>query len=496
MPAKKEVKKSTKQYRTPVVTIMGHVDHGKTSILDAIRNTTIVRTESGGITQHINAYTIEKNKRKITFIDTPGHEAFSKMRSRGGAVADIIVLVVAANDGVMPQTKEAIMHAKASSANIIVAINKCDLPGADPEKVRRQLSENGIAVEGYGGDIVTVEVSATKGTNIDQLVDVILLVVDMNQEKFELDESGKFEAVVIESKKHPKRGVLVTVLVKSGILKKGQDLFSKTISGKVKQLTDWNGKLVDVINAGEAAEIMGFSDVLEVGDVLRGEKGEVVIKPDEVTTSGAEVVLETDSNTLSKKLNVIIRADSTGTQEAIENSISKISVDGSVVNILFSATGPVKESDVLLASTSRAIIIAFKSLVSDSIKELAKSSKVLIREHDIIYKLLEEIEEALEGVLEIEEAKIKGKGIVIEKFTLPKSGDLIVGMLIESGKFKANNRIGIFRNDSDVPVFVTKIRSIHIGKLEVDSASKGDECGLMFKPSYDDVQLEDVIKIL
>lgn len=488
--AKKTVNKIEKKYRPPVVTIMGHVDHGKTSILDAIRNTSVVKTESGGITQHINAYTIDRNGRKITFIDTPGHEAFSQMRSRGGAVADIIVLVVAANDGVMPQTKEAIMHAKASSASIIVAINKCDLPGANPEKVRRQLAENGIMVEGYGGDIVTVEVSAIKGTNIEQLVDVILLVSDLDQDKFLINDSDKLEAVVIESKKHPKSGVLVTALVQKGSLKRGQEVFTKSISGKVKSLTNWNGKAVDSVNPGEAAEIMGFSEVPNVGDFI------YEVKPSVLETQAEEQTPSASISHSGDKLNLIIRADTVGTQEAIVASVMKVNVDESSVNVLFAGTGPVKESDVLLASASKAIIIAFKVPVFDSISEVAKSNKVLVREHDIIYKLLEEVEEALEGVLEIEESKIKGKGIVIDKFVLPKSGTQVAGVLVEAGKFKLNNRIGVFRNNSDVPVYVTRIKSIHIGKNEVESATKGDECGLMFKPQFEDIQIEDIIKIL
>lgn len=484
--------KLTKKYRPPIVTIMGHVDHGKTSILDAIRESNVVRTESGGITQHIGAYTIEKAGKRITFIDTPGHEAFTQMRSRGGAAADIVILVVAANDGVMPQTKEAIMHAKAAKVPIIVAINKSDLPTADPMRVKKQLAENDILTEGFGGDIVAVEVSATKGTNLDQLLDIINLTAELEQDKYEIHDTDLLEATIIESRKDNRRGVLVSVVVLKGTLKYSDELVVKNITGKVKAISTWNQKSVTQIPAGEAGEIMGMIDVPEVGEVIR-RKSEIA---DGTDLGQAKVAEQAEAHDVTKALNLIIRADTVGTQEAIVQSLQKLNVEDATPQIVLAGTGDVKESDVLLASSARAIIIAFKVDASGSVRKLAESSKIIIREHDIIYKLIEEIEGALEGVLEIEEAKIKGRGIVIDKFVLPKSQMVVAGTLVEAGKFKVGNRIGLFRGDPDTPIYVARVRSIHMGKNEVTSAGKGDECGLLFKPDIVDIQMEDVIKIL
>ncbi|MDQ5981923.1 MAG: translation initiation factor [Patescibacteria group bacterium] len=491
--AKKAVVATPNTYRPPVVTIMGHVDHGKTSILDAIRNSNVVKGESGGITQHIGAYTIETNGKKITFIDTPGHEAFTQMRSRGGAAADIVILVVAANDGVKPQTKEAIMHAKAANVPIIVAINKIDLPTADPMRVKKQLGENGIMVEGFGGDIVAVDVSATQKTNLDQLLEVINLTAEMEQEKYKSDPSDRLEAIIIESKRDNRRGVLVSVVVKKGVLKLGDEIIVSGITGKVKSMSSWNQKSIKEILTGEAGELMGISDVPHVGDIIyrKGDSPEQA----EISAESSEKVQQVDT-AKDRKLNLIIRADTVGTQEAIEQSLAKVIVDDARPEIILAGTGDVKESDVLLASTARAIIIAFKVSAPGSIAKIAESNKVIIREHEIIYKLIEEIEGALEGVLEIEEAKIKGKGIVIDKFVLPKSGMVVAGTLVEAGRFKVNNRVGIFREDMDTPLYVARIRSIHIGKGEKETAGKGDECGLLFKPELPDIQLDDTVKIL
>ncbi len=481
-----------KKYRPPIVTIRGHVDHGKTTLLGTIRKSNVVKSESGGITQHIGAYTVEKDGSEITFIDTPGHEAFSAMRSRGGSVADIIILVIAANDGVMPQTKEAIMHAKSANVPIIVAINKIDLPGADINKVKKQLSQNDILVEGYGGDIVTVEVSALKGTNIDQLLEVINLIVEMDKEKYLISDSDLLRGVVIESKKDPKKGVMVSVIIKQGTLSVGDEIIAGEIEGKVKALSTWNKKDVKMISSGEAAEILGFSEVPSVGNTVHLKSDATFVEEKKAKEDEAQLV---DDGSV-KILNLVVRADTVGTEEAIVASLKKLSLDEAKVNILLSGTGPVKESDVLLASSGRAIILAFKVQVNDSVKRLADSNKIIIREHDIIYKLLEEIEGALEGVLEIEEAKIKGRGLVIETFTLPKSGDLIAGVLIEAGKFKPNQRVGIYRGDSEAPVLVARIKSIHIGRLEVEVAKKGEECGLLFKTEVKDIQLDDRIEVL
>ena len=493
-------------YRPPIVTLMGHVDHGKTSILDAVRKSKLTSLESGGITQHIGAYTIENNGKKITFIDTPGHEAFSQMRARGGAAADIVILVVAADDGVMPQTKEAIMHAKAANVPIIVAINKCDLPSADIMRVKRQLAENNIPVEGFGGDVVAVEVSALKGTGINELLDVILLIAEMNKDKLSADPNGVFEALVIESRHDPKKGIMVSAVVKDGTLNLRDEISAGEAEGKVRSLSNSLGKVVKSAVPGDAVEILGFSDLPQSGDVIKkneekGSKSSLGKESETSEISGAmeaPVASETPIDPLTGKkiLNLLIKADTAGTCEAIVSSINKLKVEEAIPNILLSGAGDAKESDVLLASSGRAVIMAFRVNVPASVLELAKSHKVIIREHEIIYALIEEVEDALQGVLEIEEAKVKGKGLVIKVFTIKKSNMKVAGTLVEGGRFKVGSRIGIFREDNETPVYVSRVKSLHIGAGEVNEAKKGEECGILLKPAIDDIQLDDVIEIL
>lgn len=489
-------KKEVKKYRPPIVTIMGHVDHGKTSMLDYLRNSRIAAKESGGITQHIGAYTVERNGKKITFIDTPGHEAFSQMRARGGAASDIVILVVAANDGVMPQTKEALMHAKAANVPIIVAVNKIDLPGADANKVKRQLSENNLLVEGYGGDVPVVETSAVTGKGMDELLDVISLISEMNPGSLETDPLGKFEGIVIEARHDSKKGLLVSIVVKNGTLKLRDEVASKSATGRIRSMTNSLGKSVNEAVSGEAVELLGFSELPSVGDTLF-RKSEIAEGFFSAAPEKASKLVQESKDNGSKFLNIVFRADTLGTEEALKASLEKLSFGDAKVNIIFSGTGEIKESDILLASSSSAVVIAFKVKVPEHLIAVAKAHKIIIREHEIIYKVLEEIEGALEGVIEIEEAKIKGTGFVIEKFTLPKSGAVIAGTLIEAGKFKVNNRVGIFRGEKAAsPLYVARIKSIHIGKNEVETAKKGDECGLLFKPEINDIELDDSIRVL
>ncbi|PIR42797.1 translation initiation factor IF-2 [candidate division WWE3 bacterium CG_4_9_14_0_2_um_filter_35_11] len=501
---KKSKNPEIKHLRPPIVTLMGHVDHGKTSILDAIRESHLTKKESGGITQHIGAYTVEKSGKKITFIDTPGHEAFTKMRARGGAAADIVILVVAADDGVMPQTKEAIMHATAAAVPIIVAINKVDIPGVDIMRVKKQLADNGILVEGFGGDIVAVSVSATKKTGISELLDVINLIAEMQESSLTSNVSDPLKVLAIESRHDPRSGIIVSGIVKSGSLKLRDEVCTKDVSGKVKAIIDSSGKRISVASPGDAVEILGFTDTPQSGDVIttpenlenlsKEESTEVEVKSsDEVSPVSETPLVPTRS---LKSLNLVIKADTAGTLEAIIASINKIWVEDAIANIMFAGTGEVKESDILLASTGKAVVVAFKVGVPPSISKAAEAQKVIIREHEIIYKLLEEIEGALQGVVEIEEAKVKGKGFVIEKFVLPKSSTVVAGVLIEAGKFKTNSRIGVYRGESETPVYVARIKSMHIGPNEVQIANKGDEVGLIFKPETTDINLDDRIVAL
>ncbi len=494
---KKAKNEKTTYVRPPIVTLMGHVDHGKTSILDAIRESHLTKKESGGITQHIGAYTVEKSGKKITFIDTPGHEAFTKMRARGGAAADIVILVVAADDGVMPQTEEAIMHAKAAAAPIIVAINKVDLPGVDIMRVKKGLADNGIMVEGFGGDIVAVLVSATKKTGINELLDVINLVAEMHPDEFQSQVSDPLEVLAIESRHDPRSGITVSAIVKKGILKLRDEICTKDSVAKVKAIIDSSGKRVLLAMPGDAIEILGFTNVPQSGDIITTIDRLETLKAGNILESPLPVADASEVQSKSaKSLNLVLRADTLGTLEAIISSISKIKVEDAIANIMFSGTGEVKESDILLASTGKAIIIAFKVGVPPSISKAAEAQKVIIREHEIIYKLLEEIEGALQGVIEIEEAKVKGKGFVIEKFVLPKSNTVVAGILIEAGKLKSNSRIGVFRGEADTPLYVARIKSMHIGPNEVQVANKGDEVGVIFKPETTDINLDDRIVAL
>lgn len=501
--AKKEAQKTkpteTKNLRPPIVTIMGHVDHGKTSLLDAIRKTNVVATESGGITQHTAAHTVVKDGRKITFIDTPGHAAFTNMRKRGGSICDIIILVVAADDGVMPQTKEAISIAKDSGAPIIVAINKIDLEGVNVDKVKRQLSENGIQVESLGGDVVAVETSATKNIGIEALLDVINLISEMNEAKFIVDESKGLDAIVIEAKHSRKQGNIVSVLIKNGTISIKDEIIAigpdEVSRAKVKSIT-LEGKPVAKAGVGDAIDLMGFEKLPLAGSLVKSSDFNV----EEVQAGLKDMIINRDFKPVletGKILNVVLKADTQGTLEAVMESLYKLDVDGAKVNILHASTGDVKESDVLLASNSKAILVGFKVKADSQSETLASEKKVLLALYDIIYKLIEEIEGALEGVMEIEEGKIKGRGLVIQLFKLPKSNMTVAGTLVEAGKFRVNNRIAIYRGeDREKPVFVSRIRSIHIGQNEVDNANKGEEAGLLFKPQLDELQLDDVIEVI
>ncbi len=496
---KKEAEKTNiTALRPPIVTLMGHVDHGKTSLLDAIRSSNLTGKESGGITQHTGAYSVVRNGKKITFIDTPGHEAFTQMRARGGKAADIVILVVAADDGVMPQTKEAIIHAKAAEVPIVVAINKMDLATANIKKVKRQLSEEGILLEGYGGDVVSVEVSAKENRGIEELLDVLSLVAEMNPEPFELKPNAPFEALVIEAKHDSKKGVMVSAVIKNGELNLREEVYTNGTEGKIKNMLDSNGKALDKGVPGDAVEILGFSDVPEAGDLIHKKAERELIQEhmEKVSAENKETINAAVPEENGKKnLNLVVRADTQGTLEALTTSLKKIKVEGAECNVLLAGTGDVKESDILLASSAKGIVLAFRVKASSSAKELALSKKIIIREYDIIYKLLEEIEGALEGVLEIEESKIKGKGFVIKVFTLPRSGMLVIGTLIEAGKFKVKDRVGIFRGEEATPLYISRVRSLHVGANEVDQAVKGQECGILLKPQIEDIKLDDVIQI-
>ena len=485
-----------KHLRAPIVTIMGHVDHGKTSILDAIRSSNLTSRESGGITQHTGAYSVVKNNKKIIFIDTPGHEAFTSMRSRGGKVADIVILVVAANDGVMPQTKEAIEHAKQANVPIIVAINKVDIEGVNLDKVKRQLSENGILLDEYGGDISAVKVSALAKTGIDELLDTINIVSELIIDKLEIKDDN-LDAFVVESQRSSKKGVITTVIVKSGKIKIKDEIgvvFKEhKIVAKVKSIIDVNTKKpISEAVGGDVVEILGFTDTPSAGDVIKLSAD----LNEQVTDDTRAMHVHSDVDE-KKTLNVVVKADTFGTLEAIVASLEKLDYEDTKVRILLAAVGDLTESDLLVASTApKTIIAAFKVNVARELEQDAASKKLIIRKYDVIYHLIEELQGALEGVVEIEESKAKGSGIIIQIFKLPKSGVKIAGTLVINGKFRVNDRVGIYRGSSATALHITRIKNLKEGQNEVDISKKGSETGIMFKTPYNDIEVEDRIEVI
>lgn len=493
---------STIIQRPPTITLMGHVDHGKTSILDAIRNTNITASESGGITQHTGAYSVEKNGRKLVFIDTPGHEAFTQMRSRGGKAADIVVLVVAADDGVMPQTREAIQHAKAGEATIIVAINKVDVDNADIDKVKRGLAAEEIFLDGYGGDVPFVETSAINNKGIDGLIDMIFLVAELNEMDFSADPNGILEASVIEATHNPKKGPLCSVIIRNGSMKLRDEIAvlsnGKILTAKVKAMTDSYGNPIKEATVGEVVEVMGFSETPMAGDIVTTRENiklptDVGNKSENKAINPFDLFKQVETN----KLDLVVKSDTQGTLEAILASLNKIEVENSKLNILASGVGEISDNDVLLASTSkRCIVIGFKVKSKKTADNLADQKKIIIRQYETIYSLLEEIEGALEGVIELSESKIRGRGIVIQVFTLPKSGVKVAGTLVELGRIKDTDRIAIKREGFDEPLHITKIKSLHEGIKEVKMSKAGSEVGILFKEPFDDIEVEDTIEVL
>lgn len=487
--------------RPPTVTLMGHVDHGKTSILDVIRKTNITSLESGGITQHTGAYTVNKGDKKIVFIDTPGHEAFTQMRSRGGKAADIVILVVAADDGVMPQTKEALQHALAGNATIIVAINKIDVENADIDKVKRELANENLLLDGYGGDVPFVETSAINNTGIDELIDMIFLVSELNELDLAADSEGTLEASVIEATHNPKKGTLTTLLIRNGEIKVRDEVATlsnnQILSARVKAMTDSSGKSIKSASIGDVVEVMGFPEPPMAGCIVT-TKGNVTPPKAENTKEEKRInPFDLFKKEEINKLNIVVKADTQGTLEAILSSLKKIEVENAELNILSSSVGDVTDNDVLLASTTdRCIIAAFKVKANKTAENLATQKKIIIRQYETIYSLLEEIEGALEGIIEISESKVKGRGIVIQVFTLPKSGDKIAGTLIELGRIKETDKIAIKRGDSDEPLHTTKIKSLYESVKQVKLSKAGTEVGILFKEPFEDIQPEDIIEVL
>ncbi len=467
--------------RPPVVTVMGHVDHGKTTLLSAIRKTDLTRKEFGGISQHIGAYSINPksqipNPKPITFIDTPGHAAFTQMRARGAQVTDIVILVVAADEGVKPQTKEALDHAHAAEVPIIVAINKIDLPNANVERTKKDLIEIGLVPEESGGDTVTVEVSAKTKKNLDQLLEMILLVAEM--EELTADPQAPFEGVVIESKLDSRCGPVATVLVKNGTLRVGDEIFSGQTTGKVKAMIDDTGQRVKEAGPSMPVEVLGLSDVPEVGS-LATQKAQ---KKTESTEKRGVVALPEEKGV--RVLNIVLKSDVEGTLEAIHSAVQKLETETGKIKFIHTATGEISESDVLLAQASQAIILGFNVKISPDIKYLAKISGVDVRLYNVIYELLEDTEKALQGLLEKKEEKeVKGEGEIIKLFTLPKSGDVIAGTRIDYGLIKVGDKINVIR-DGEV-IHSGRVKSLQIETEAKKKVSAGVEAGILIKPQFE-----------
>ena len=482
--------------RPPIVTVMGHVDHGKTTLLDAIRKSDVAGGEAGGITQHIGAYQIEYNNRKITFIDTPGHEAFTSMRARGARVTDIAVIVVAANDGIMPQSVEAIDHAKAAGVPIIVAINKIDLPDADPEKVKKSLTEYGLVPEEWGGDTICVEVSAKNKIKIDDLLEMILLVADMHEIKGNPNAEGY--GIIIESRLDKGMGPTGSVIIKRGSVQVGDFFITGNSYGKVRALQDDKANRITKAVLSQPVEILGFSFVPEAGDKFFIVKNEKIAKEllskkqytenlDKISGSKRHISLENLSEIAKlaqiKKLGIVLKADVNGSLDAVEQALKKIETEEVKIDIIHKGVGAIIDSDIVLASASNAIVIGFGVVPTSKAKTMAKVEKVEIRTYEIIYKLIDDLILAFKGMLEpkTEEAQ-KGIVEVREVFKMPKVG-LVAGCYVTEGEIERNNLVRIVR-DGKV-VFNSKISSIRRFKEDVKKVAAGYECGIKIENFLD-----------
>ena len=487
--------------RAPVVTIMGHVDHGKTTLLDAIRKTDVVSTEAGGITQAISAYQVKHDGKLITFIDTPGHAAFTEMRARGASITDIIIIIVAADDGVMPQTKEAIDHAKAASVPIMVAINKIDKPGANPDKVMTELSEYGLMPEEWGGDVIFTKISALNGDGIDELLENILLISDI--QGYKANPNRYALGTVVESQLNKHLGPIVTVLVQNGTLRLGDPIVVGTTYGKVRTLKNDKGEQITQALPSQPVEITGLNDVPSAGDRFMSFESEKEAKSIAALRKEKEKAktMKTQSVSLDdlfskindglKEINVIIKADVNGSAEAVKNSLSKIEVEGVKINIVRSSVGGITEGDIVLAKASNAIIIGFNVRPSKDIKDKAREEGVEIRFYDIIYKVVEEMEAAMNGMLDPEfEEKILGSAEIRQIFKFSKIGN-IAGSSVTDGIIKRNTQARVIREG--VVIYDGKIGSLQREKDSVKEVKKGYECGITIE-NFNDIKPGDIIE--
>ncbi len=491
------------KHRPPVVTILGHVDHGKTSLLDRIRQTKVAASEAGGITQHIGAYQVEMDGKPITFIDTPGHAAFTAMRARGAQVTDIAILVVAADDGVMPQTIEAINHALAAGVPIIVAINKIDVPGANPDRVKQQLTEHSLVVEEYGGDVIAVPVSATKGTGIESLLESINLVAEVAELK--ANPNRPASAVVIEAELDSSRGPIATILIQAGTLRQGDALVVGETSGKVKAMFDDKGVRIREAGPSMPVVIMGLETVPEAGERIRAVADERLarqvvedrrrLREAGEQTDHAHVNLDTLFSVISagklKELVIILKADVRGSAEALKASLERLSNAEVKIKIIHSATGPVSDSDVMLAEASNGIIIAFNTKIDPSARKKADVSEVDIRSYNIIYQVLEDIDKALTGMLEpVFKNVLDGHAEVRQLFKSSRLGG-IAGCFVTDGTLRRGLNVRVMRNN--VEVVRTRCEGLKRFADDVREVQTGYECGVVLS-NFDKFLEGDVIE--
>ena len=491
------------QPRCPVVTIMGHVDHGKTTLLDTIRKSAVVEGEFGGITQHIGAYQVEVNGKKVTFLDTPGHEAFTAMRARGAQVTDIVIIVVAADDGVMPQTKEAIDHAKAAGVPIVVAINKIDKEGADPERIKGEMAEHGLLPEDWGGDTVYCEISAKKRIGIEELLETLTVVAELADLK--ANPNRYAYGSVVEGKLDKGRGPVATLLVENGTLRAGDPIVVGTSFGRVRQMLDDRGKIIKEALPATPVEITGLNDVPVAGDkfmAFENEKqarsvGETRLKAkqDKERSSGAALSLDDLYSQIKEgemiDLNIIVKADVQGTAEAVKASLEKIDVDGVRVNVIRSTAGGISESDVLLASASQAIIYGFNVRPNAKVRQKAEEEGIEIRLHNIIYKMVEEIETAMKGMLapEIKEV-VTGQAEIRQVIKVSKVGN-IAGCYVTDGFIRRNCGIRLLRDS--VVVYEGKLGSLKRFQDDAKEVAAGFECGLSIE-NFNDIKEGDIVE--
>ena len=489
--------------RPPVVTVMGHVDHGKTSLLDAIRSTHVTNSEAGGITQHIGASEVSINGQKIVFLDTPGHEAFTAMRARGAQVTDIAILVVAADDGIMPQTIEAINHAKAAGVPLIVAINKIDKPSANPDKVKQELSEQGLLVEDWGGDVIAVPVSARQKTGIDTLLEMILLVAEMEELKANPDKRAV--GTVVEAELDKGRGPVATVLVQGGTLKVGDPIVCGLASGKVRAMINSKGKRVKTAGPSTAVEILGLSEVPQGGDQFVAVPSDKVarniaekrqqIAREEMLKANQRMSLDQFFDQMNegqvKDLNVIIKADVQGSVQAVKQSFEKLSNDEVGVRVIHGGVGAINESDVTLAAASNAIIIGFNVRPVPSAESLAEKESVDVRSYTIIYKAIEDIQAAMSGMLDPEyRDEDTGKAEIREVYKISGVGT-VSGCYVTSGKIYRNCKVRIVRDG--IIIQECELLALKRFKDDVKEVNNGYECGMSFV-NYNDIKVGDIVE--